>query len=346
MVESKRGALFVGGVGTALLAVTAVVNFKFGHSLASGGDAVVQALLGLGIDVLGAVLATVTVALWRGHQRVYAGLVGFVLVGCVAYSMLSVVGFGAQGRVAKSQLAEQQYAAQAEAVKRANDLTAERQSKVMDWLQKTYTHADRGEKKVLADKVSEMAANRVDVQTAKVGEVADAQAFVFAEFLGVTVTSAQTMMLMALAVLSKAGEVVCFAVASSLWPRKIQVDSNGHPLYKNVQGRFEENQHLDRSDYTKMDSGLYKNVQGRQVSTAVLEEQFSLGLRYTEEAAKRYYNSLPVKLRVDLSSAHLASAWKVHRHTAAKWRKGWDAEHALASHNHDGALRVVEGGRT
>lgn len=345
MVESKRGAIVVGGVGTALLIVTAVINFRFGQSLASGSDALVHALLGLGIDVLGAVLATVTVALWRGHQRIYAGLVGVVLVGCVAYSMLSVVGFGAQGRVAKSKLAEQQYAAQAEAVRKANEETMRRQTSVMDWLQKTYTQADRSEKRALADKVTEMAANRVDVQTAKSTEVADAQAFVFAEFLGISITSTQTMMLMAMSVLAKLGEVTCFAVASSLWPRRKQYDSDGYPLYNSGTERFEGNQRFNRSDSTQVDNRLYKNGRPKQLSTDEVQEQFSLGLRWTETAARRDYNSMPAELRVNLSTAHLSAKWHVHRHTAARWRKAWDTEHTAAS-SVDVGLRVVEGGRT
>lgn len=89
------GFLFAG----ALLAISATMNWRFGHSLST--DVLEQQLFGLAslaVDGLKAVLPLFIIFLWRAGHR-FMTLVAFVLWAlCFSWSMASAIGFSAKSR--------------------------------------------------------------------------------------------------------------------------------------------------------------------------------------------------------------------------------------------------------
>jgi len=343
--QSKPTALLVGALGLAALIITAVINFRFGKSLAlDSHDALIQAFSGLVIDAMGAALAVVAVALWRSSQRLAGAITGVVLTGCFVYSTLSVIGFGAQGRVERARVTEMTQAAKAEATEIATRETLKRQQSAMEWLQGTYRTSDRGEKKTLIDAVTTMASRPVEVQVALPTQaMGDAQAEFFADVTGWRVASVQTTILTMLAVLLKVGEVTCFGLSSAMWPRKSNDRHQNAAGITSDRGSFQENQRLIKSDASLLHNGP---ITSDASTTSVAEAQFALTLPYTETAARRDYEAMKPDVRDGLSHRYLSGRWGVHRLTVAKWRRGWEAERQIGAPAPPPAdLRLLNGGR-
>ena len=348
MAQSKKGALLFGLLGAGVLAITAIINFKFGHSLALDKDtAMLQAVSGLAIDVCGAALAVVAVALWRGDSRAGGVVVGLIMAGCVGYSMLSVVGFGAQGRVAKSTHIERQAKAKAEAIEKQNSVALQQRHDALSWLQSTYSQASKGEKQTLVDAVTNLSSRPVDIVVADAGgEMADAQGTILASMLGMSLQSAQTTMITLLAILLKVSEVACFGVSSALWPRENTQAGLSGGLIKNGTFEVTENQGLRLYPLTQVSHQTNKSVNGKSLTTDTIADQFALNMPWTEEAARRQYDTMDPSLRDGLSHQHLADKWSRNRVTVAKWRRQWDAERKIAAAEHaNGGAHLLNGRR-
>lgn len=343
MKSSKLVATLVGLSGAVLLAITAFANWKFGHSLAlDREDALLQAVAGVAVDILGAVLAMLVVSLWRKGERLWSGATTAVLVGCFAYSLMGLVGFGASGRVEKVAAVAAQAKASREAAELQVTEAVRQRDSALSWMKSTYSQsADRSDKKMLVESVKEMATKPVEVTIAPVHVASgDAQATVIAGALGWKIQSAQTAMMLLLAVILKVGEFVCFGVASVFWHR-----SAGETALRSVPG-IRPTRPTAPTRSTRAPTRATYDVHGNEVNQEV--DVVSLShlptLEDKERAAREHYMAMPYSERVNLANIYLAARWGVHRTTVSRWRRAWDRHHA-----DDGVpgmpLRVVEGGR-
>jgi hypothetical protein len=103
-MKSKTLALLLGAAGLVLLALTARINWDFGHSLVvDQHDAFIQASAGLAIDIFGAILALVAGVLWCGGHRLASTAASVLLVASFLHSSVSLIGWSASGRMGKAE---------------------------------------------------------------------------------------------------------------------------------------------------------------------------------------------------------------------------------------------------
>lgn len=351
MKQSRGWAIAIALVGCLALGLTSWINYRQGHTLAVGQEnADIQAYTALIVDAMGGVFAVGTVFLWRAQHRVFSCVVCVVCALCVAYSFTNVFGFGAANRIAKTDMAHRKEQMQREAIERAREQQLAQRNSALEWMKETYAKGDKGEKKNAIDGVTALATRPVDVIQAPVIDIQpDAQTDVISQYLGISQRSTQAIMIAWVAVLLKVGEVVCFAMASAMWPRKSEHAQSDVVLVQNSTGGFEEYQRVAKSAQGMESALLHSTEPGktpRARSTAKLpDEQFSMKMEWTEDAAWRWYEVLDKGTRDGLSTSHLGRTWHVHRNTAQKWRRQFDKVLAAREEQHTPpALRVVTGG--
>ena len=333
-------------MGCALLAATAVVNYKFGHTLAlDPEDAKIQAIAGLLIDLLGAVLISAAVYKWYGGHKLTAVMAFVLMIFCMGYSMFSIVGFGASGRVEKARMIEERAKAAREAASKEAELTAAARKETADWLKSTFRQAEGKERSRLIDEVVKLGTSDVNVKAPVVtSAMGDPQSEVIAKQMGASKENVQFWLMFSIAAILKAGEILCFGMASQQWNRK---DDPTTGVMRQA------------ATYIKSDVSQIQGIQGFNTSDASLlrhqsdvsdasrgiasELQLALKTAYSEEAARREYEQLDPIVRSALKHTYLSDRWGRDRQTVARWRRAWDAELSMTQQTAN--LRVLNGGR-
>jgi hypothetical protein len=333
-------------MGCALLAATAVVNYKFGHTLAlDPEDAKIQAIAGLLIDLLGAVLISASVYKWYGGHKITAGMAFVLMIFCMGYSMFSIVGFGASGRVEKSRMIEERAKAARDTASKEAELTAAARKETADWLKSTFRQAEGKERSRLIDEVVKLGTSNVDVKAPMVtSAMGDPQSEVFAERMGVSKNAVQFWLMFSIAAILKAGEILCFGMASQQWNRKDDQTTGvmrpGVAYIRSDASPIQGNQILNKSDASLLRHGSDACDVSRGIAS---ELQLALKTAYSEEAARREYEQLDPLVRSALKHTYLSDRWGRDRQTVARWRRAWDAE--LSMTQQTAGLRVLNGGR-
>ena len=95
MTQSKRRAYVFGAIGIVAIAISGYITSPFRQS--SADDQLLQCG-NLAVNWISPVLAIVVVGLWRARHRLFTGSLAALAVASIAYSVLTIVGFTAQGR--------------------------------------------------------------------------------------------------------------------------------------------------------------------------------------------------------------------------------------------------------
>jgi hypothetical protein len=345
-MKSKTLALLLGAAGLVLLALTARINWDFGHSLVvDQHDAFIQASAGLAIDIFGAILALVAGVLWCGGHRLASTAASVLLVASFLHSSVSLIGWSASGRMGKAETEQAAAQARSDAARMQMDITKQRQEGVLDWMKGSYVKADKGEKRLLIESATELASKPVEVPVPAIARivVGDRQARVVAGWTGWSVEQAQVALVTYLAILMKLCEISAFWFTSLVWPRRMshlpaQGAAGGHtPTQASLQ--IEETLRLSKSTPTHPSRELVANSPQRQ--------QAELLLAFDRDAARRDYYSFQEEARSGVAATYWAKRWNVHRTTSAKWVREWRAEDELVASSREArnGVRVLEGGR-
>ena len=212
------GLIFAGVVA---LGVTATMNAHFGKSLALsevGQD--LQQASSLVADGMAALMAVVVGSFWRARRRTAAAVAGAVMCAFAAYSMVSVIGFGASERIGKSARDTATVTAEADATKAANAEAAKSREDLRRWLRDMTLTRRPGDQKPLIEAVERAATIPIVVKAVPATVTVDQQASVLASLVRWKLEHVQVTLIVWLSVLLVLAKVSGFGFGAFLMPRK------------------------------------------------------------------------------------------------------------------------------